>query len=159
MSGKTMNICLEFGADLLDDEAWQDVHDEASQSGIHGEGLDDGAHEQHGERTLLHQLLHHHRQNLRRVHVPLPEAEVSSCRTNTEHVMTGCRTYVWLTESLLICDEASFNLHQRVKGVSFLSEDLCLSDMYQLLRRLGVFLWRQCCWLADPVSLLALLFL
>lgn len=64
MSVETMNIWLEFGADLLDDEAGQDVHDEASQSWIHGERLDDGTHEQHGERTLLHQLLHHHRQNL-----------------------------------------------------------------------------------------------
>ena len=55
---------LEFDADLLHNEAGQDVHDEAAQSGIHGERLDDGAHEQHGEGTVLHQLLHHHGQNL-----------------------------------------------------------------------------------------------
>lgn len=81
---ETMNIWLEFGADLFDDEAGQDVHDKASQSGIHGEGLDDGTHEQHGEGILLHQLLHHHRQNLRRVHVLLPKAQVGSCRTDAE---------------------------------------------------------------------------
>lgn len=85
MSVETMNIRLEFGANLLDDEAGQDVHDEASQPGIHGERLDDGTHKQHGEGTLLHQLLHHHRQNLRRVHVLLPKAQVGSCSTDTEH--------------------------------------------------------------------------
>lgn len=87
MTVETTNAWLEFGAYLLDDEARQDVHDEASQPGIHGERLDDCTHEQHGKRTLLHQLLHHHRQNLRRVHVLLPKAQVGSCRTDTEHLM------------------------------------------------------------------------
>lgn len=73
------NKRLEFDTDLLHYEAGQDVHDEAAQSGVHGEGLDNGTHEQHGEGTVLHQLLHHHRQNLRRVHVLLPKTQVSSC--------------------------------------------------------------------------------
>lgn len=37
-----------FNADLFDDEAGQDVHDEPPQTGVHGERLDDGPHEQHG---------------------------------------------------------------------------------------------------------------
>lgn len=48
-------------ANLLNNKARQDVHDKSTQSGIHGERLDDSAHEQHRERVLLHQLLHHHR--------------------------------------------------------------------------------------------------
>lgn len=64
---------------LLHDEAGQDVHDEAPQAGVHGQGLDDGPHEQHGQGTLLHQLLHHHGQHLRCVHVPLRKAQVGGC--------------------------------------------------------------------------------
>lgn len=75
----------KLSSDLLDDEAGQDVHDEASQAGIHGQGLDDRPHEQHGEGTLLHQLLHHHCQNLRCVHVLLPKAQVGRCCADTEH--------------------------------------------------------------------------
>jgi len=67
------------GAHLLADEAGQDVHDEAAQPWVHAEALDDGAHQQHGQRALLHQLLHHHRQHLRRVHVLLPVAQVGGC--------------------------------------------------------------------------------
>lgn len=73
------NNWLKFGANLFHDEAGQNVHDKTTQSGIHGEGLDDGAHEQHGEGALLHQLLHYHCQHLRRVHILLPEAQVGSC--------------------------------------------------------------------------------
>lgn len=72
-------------ADLLHDEAGEDVHNEAPQPGIHGEGLDDGTHEQHGERVLVHQLLHHHRQHLRRVHVLLAKAEVGSWGEEQDH--------------------------------------------------------------------------
>lgn len=75
-----------FNADLLHDEAGQDVHDEASQPGIHGEGLDYSAHEQHGERVLVHQLLHHHRQHLRRVHVLLAKAKVGSWGKEQDHI-------------------------------------------------------------------------
>lgn len=64
---------------LLHDEAGQDVHDETPQAGVHGQGLDDGPHEQHGQGALLHQLLHHHGQHLRRVHVPLRKAQVGGC--------------------------------------------------------------------------------
>lgn len=71
-------------ADLLDDEAGEDVHHKAAQSGVHGERLDDSAHEQHGEGVLLHQLLHHHRQNFRCVHILLGEAEVGSYRADAE---------------------------------------------------------------------------
>lgn len=81
MADLTMNI----GADLFDDESGKDVHDEASQARVHGEGLDDRTHEQHGEGTLFHQLLHHHRQNLRRVHVFLPKAQVGGCSADAEH--------------------------------------------------------------------------
>lgn len=84
------------GADLLGDEAGQDVHDEASQSGIHGEGLDDGAHEQHGEGILLHELLHHHRQDLRRVHVPLPEAQVGGYSADAKQFhATNTSSHCW----------------------------------------------------------------
>lgn len=85
MTEETMNTCLEFGGDLLGDEAGQDVHDEAAQSRVHGEGLDDGAHEQYGEGALLHQLLHHHRQHLGRVHVFLPKAQVGGCSRDTDN--------------------------------------------------------------------------
>lgn len=64
---------------LLHDEAGQDVHDEAPQAGVHGQGLDDGPHEQHGQGTLLHQLLHHHGQHLRCVYIPLRKAQVGGC--------------------------------------------------------------------------------
>lgn len=74
------------GADLLHDEPGQDVHDEAAQSGVHGEGLDDGAHEQHGQGVVLHQLLHHHRQHLRRVDVLLSEAQVGGWKTR-QHIV------------------------------------------------------------------------
>lgn len=81
--------CFGWGggvnADLLHDEAGQNVHDEASQAGVHGEGLDDGTHEQHGERVLVHQLLHHHRQHLRRVHVLLAKAKVGSWGKEQDH--------------------------------------------------------------------------
>ena len=63
--------------DLLQDESRQYVHDKAPQAGVHGQTLDDGPHQQHGEGALLHQLLHHHRQHFRGVHVLLPEAQVS----------------------------------------------------------------------------------
>lgn len=78
-----------FDADLFDDEAGQDVHYEATQAGVHGEGLDDGSHEQHGKRILLHELLHDHGQNLRGVDVLLREAEVGGCCTkHTRNVQT-----------------------------------------------------------------------
>lgn len=64
---------------LLHDEAGQDVHDEAPQAGVHGQRLDDGPHEQHGQGALLHQLLHHHGQHLRCVHVPFRKAQVGGC--------------------------------------------------------------------------------
>ena len=64
---------------LLHDEPGQDVHDEAPQAGVHSQGLNDGPHEQHGQWALLHQLLHHHGQHLRRVHVPLRKAQVGGC--------------------------------------------------------------------------------
>lgn len=84
---ETENILAWGGvnADLFHDETGQDVHDEASQPGIHGEGLDDSAHEQHGERVLVHQLLHHHRQHLRRVHVLLAKAKVGSWGGEHDH--------------------------------------------------------------------------
>lgn len=67
-----------LGSDLLDDQARQYIHDEAPQAGIHGKRLNNGAHEQHGEGVLLHQLLHHHRQHLRGVDIPLSKAQVGS---------------------------------------------------------------------------------
>lgn len=67
------------GSYLLHDEPGQDVHDEAPQAGVHGQGLDDGPHEQHGQRALLHELLHHDSQHLRRIHVPLRKTQVGGC--------------------------------------------------------------------------------
>lgn len=90
---ESQNNWLEFGANLLHDEAGQDVHDEAAQSGIHGEGLDDCAHEQHGEGALLHQLLHHHGQHLRRVHVLLPKAQVGSCSEDSKLLIPSSDTF------------------------------------------------------------------
>ena len=62
--------------DLLHDEPRQHVHDEAAQARVGGQGLDDGAHQQHRERILIQQLLRHHRQHLRGVNVALRKAQV-----------------------------------------------------------------------------------
>ena len=61
---------------LLADESVQDVEDQPHKSGVHGQGLDDGPHEQRGKWALLHQLLHHHRQHRLPVDCLLAEAQV-----------------------------------------------------------------------------------
>lgn len=137
MVAKKQGVSFYIGggvnANLLHDEARQDVHDEASQPGIHGEGLDDGSHEQHGERVLVHQLLHHHRQHLRRVHVLLAEAKVGGWGEERDHGSQTpllCRTRVhnppwtrpWITSSLrkLTFDD---RLHVALVGVDVVQRD------------------------------------
>lgn len=97
-SGKKKNDWIDrignlvfCGANLLDNKAGQDIHDKSSQSGVHGERLDDGAHEKHRERILLHQLLHDHRQDLRGVHILLRKAQVGSCSRNKSEKEIGSK--------------------------------------------------------------------
>lgn len=43
--------------DLFDDESLEDAHDKVDEGRMHDQGLEDSAHEECGERLLLHQML------------------------------------------------------------------------------------------------------
>ena len=88
---------------LFDDEALHDVHDKADEFGVHRQRLDHSPHQQRRQRGGVHQLLHHHSQDLLGVDGPLGKAQVTRYTHthtdgHTQHILAhrppgppGCR--------------------------------------------------------------------